>query len=144
MNDYVRKKALTYRRKFNTSDPFKLADALGIEVMTCDIGSRLGCYMYLKRSKCIWISESLEGNERMFVMAHELGHAILHPKENCYFLRTHTLLNTKLEVEANKFAVEFLIPDEILTEYLKYKECSIEQVSRLLGYQKKLIELRLK
>jgi hypothetical protein len=73
-----------------------------------------------------------------------LGHAILHPKENCYFLRTHTLLNTKLEVEANKFAVEFLIPDEILTEYLKYKECSIEQVSRLLGYQKKLIELRLK
>ena len=76
MNDYVRKKALAYRRKFNTSDPFKLADALGIEVMTCDIGSRLGCYMYLKRSKCIWISESLEGNERMFVMAHELGHAI--------------------------------------------------------------------
>ena len=106
MNDYVRKRALAYRRKFNTSDPFELADALGIEVMTCDIGSRLGCYMYLKRSKCIWISESLEGNERMFVMAHELGHAILHPKENCYFLRTHTLLNTKLEVEANKFAAD--------------------------------------
>lgn len=67
MNDYVRKKALACKRKFNTSDPFKLARALGIEVMVCDIGSRLGCYMYLKRSKCIWINESLEGNERTFV-----------------------------------------------------------------------------
>ena len=51
LNDFVRKKALYYKRKFDTSDPFKLADLLGIEVMTCDIGSRLGCYMYLKRSK---------------------------------------------------------------------------------------------
>ena len=143
MNDYVRKKALAYRRKFNTSDPFKLADALGIEVMICDIGSRLGCYMYLKRSKCIWINESLEGNERTFVMAHEVGHAILHPKENCYFLRNQTLLNTKIEREANTFAVEFLIPDDVILE-AKANGYTVDQLSRILGYEKELIELRLK
>ena len=144
MNDYVREKAAYYKKKYNTSDPFKLADLLGIEVMIGDIGSRLGCYMYMKRSKCIWINESLEGNERLFVMAHEVGHALLHPKENCYFLRNHTLLNTRTEIEANKFAVEFLIPDELLTEYFRYQEYSIEQTARFLGYQKELIELRLK
>lgn len=143
MNDYVRKKALACKRKFNTSDPFKLARALGIEVMICDIGSRLGCYMYLKRSKCIWINESLEGNERTFVMAHEVGHAILHPKENCYFLRNQTLSNTKIEREANTFAVEFLIPDDVILE-AKANGYTVDQLSRILGYEKELIELRLK
>ena len=143
MNDYVRKKALACKRKFNTSDPFKLARALGIEVMICDIGSRLVCYMYLKRSKCIWINESLEGNERTFVMAHEVGHAILHPKENCYFLRNQTLLNTKIEREANTFAVEFLIPDDVILE-AKANGYTVDQLSRILGYEKELIELRLK
>lgn len=143
MNDYVRKKALACKRKFNTSDPFKLARALGIEVMICDIGSRLGCYMYLKRSKCIWVNESLEGNERTFVMAHEVGHAILHPKENCYFLRNQTLLNTKIEREANTFAVEFLIPDDVILE-AKANGYTVDQLSHILGYEKELIELRLK
>lgn len=143
MNDYVRKKALAYRRKFNTSDPFELANALGIEVMTCDIGSRLGCYMYLKRSKCIWINESLESTERTFVMAHEVGHAVLHPKENCYFLRSQTFLNTRIEREANVFAAEFLIPDDAILE-AKANGYTIDQLSRILGYQKELIELRLK
>ena len=143
MNDYVRKKALACKRKFNTSDPFKLARALGIEVMVCDIGSRLGCYMYLKRSKCIWINESLEGNERTFVMAHEVGHAVLHPKENCYFLRNQTFLNTRIEREANAFAAELLIPDDAILE-AKANSYTIDQLSRILGYEKELIELRLK
>ena len=50
----------------------------------------------------------------------------------------------RLEIEANKFAVEFLIPDDVLTECFKYNEYSTEQVARLLGFQKELIELRLK
>ena len=143
MNDYVRKKALACKRKFNTSDPFKLAKALGIEVMVCDIGSRLGCYMYLKRSKCIWINESLEGNERTFVMTHEVGHAVLHPKENCYFLRNQTFLNTRIEQEANAFAAELLISDDAILE-AKANSYTIDQLSRILGYEKELIQLRLK
>ena len=74
-------------------------------------------------------------------MAHELGHAILHPKENCYFIRNKTLLlNSKTELEANKFAMELLISDEFLEENKRY---TIEQLSRMTGYHQKLIELRL-
>ena len=144
MNDYVRKKAAYYKKKYSTSDPFKLADLLGIEVIIGDIGSRLGCYMYMKRSKCIWINENLEGNERLFVMAHELGHALLHPKENCYFIKHKTLfLNSRKELEANTFAINLLVSDDLITEYMRYQECTIDQLSRILGYQKELIELRL-
>ena len=75
-------------------------------------------------------------------MAHELGHAILHPKDNCYFIRNKTLLlNSKNEVQANQFAAELLIPDSLIEEH---KDLSIEQFSRLTGYNEKLIELRLK
>lgn len=141
----AKKKVAYYTKKYQTNDPFAIADALGIEVIIGDIGSRSGCYMYLKRNKCIWINENLDDNEKLFVMAHELGHAILHPRQNCYFIKHKTLLlNSKTEQEPNTFAINLLIPEDTLLEYLKYGEYTIDQLSRLFGYKKELIELRLK
>jgi len=37
--------------------------------------------------------------------------------------------------------MDFLVGDDTLSEY---QECTIDQLSRILGYQKELIELRLK
>ena len=96
--------------------------------------------MFLKNHRYIFINENLSEHEQRLVMAHELGHAILHRKENCYFSRNKTLLlNSKKEIEANRFAMELLLSDSFLEEY---KEFTIEQISRLTGYHKRLIELR--
>lgn len=133
-----------YKRKYGTSDPFKIAEALHIELAIGDIGTRDGCYMYLKKHKCIFLNENLDGFEKVFVMAHELGHAVMQPKENCYFIRNRTLLlNSKSEIEANKFAIELLISDDDLAEYQK-SGFTVGQVSRITGYHERLIELRLK
>lgn len=130
-----------YKRKTGTNDPFKIADFLHIQLQVGDLGTRSGCYMYLKRNKCIFLNESLEGQEKKIVMAHELGHAILHPKENCYFIRDKTLLlNSKTEIEANKFAAELLIPNEVLLENW---QLTITQIARLTGYSEELVKLRL-
>ncbi|WP_438267024.1 ImmA/IrrE family metallo-endopeptidase [Enterocloster lavalensis] len=134
-----------YQRKYKTSNPFQIAEALGIEIQIGDIGSRYGCYMYLKRSKCIWLNENLEPHELEFVMAHELGHAIMHPRQNCYFIKHKTLLlNSKIEKEANKFAAELLISDSDVQEYVVERQYSICALARLWGYHKELIELKLK
>lgn len=134
-----------YQKKYGTRDPFKLATDLNIEVQIGNIGSRSGCYMYLKKSKCIWLNENLDPHEMEFVMAHELGHAIMHPRENCYFIKHKTfLLNSKNEIEANKFAIEFLISDDDIREYLVERQYSINMLARLWGYQEELIELRIK
>ena len=70
-----------------------------------------------------------------------MGHAILHPNASTPFLRSKTFLSVdKLETEANTFAVNLLIPDETILENLNY---TTDQLSRLLGYNRKLIELRL-
>ncbi|MFQ8777280.1 MAG: ImmA/IrrE family metallo-endopeptidase [Roseburia sp.] len=68
-------------------------------------------------------------------MAHELGHAILHRKENCYFIRNKNTvtLNSKNEIEANKFAMELLISDEVL---LEYQDCNHRPGCKSYGISK--------
>lgn len=140
MNRNIRKIATYYKRKFGTSNPFTIADHLGILYQICDLQFE-GCYMFLKNHRYIFINENLSEHQKHLVMAHELGHAILHKKENSYFIKNKTLLlNSKNEIEANKFAVELTISDDFIEEN---SCCTIDQLSRITGYHRKLIELRL-
>lgn len=141
MRKDIKKLVSYYVRKYKTRNPFELAEYLNVQVQLGDLGSRAGCYMFLKNHKCIFLNENLSESEMQVVMAHELGHAILHRKENCYFIRNKTfLLTSKNEIEANIFAAELLIPDEIL---LENKDYTIKQLSRLLKYGENLVELKL-
>ncbi len=128
-----------YKRKYNTSDPFLLARELNVLVHIGNIGIK-GGYMYLKRHKYIFLSQDLEEHEMRLVLAHELGHAVLHPRTNCNFLKSFTLILTdKIEREANEFAAELLISDEELKECRDY---TLEQLSRYFGYSEKFIKLK--
>lgn len=141
MDNRIHRKVSYLVRKFKTRNPFEIADSLGILYQIGDI-SCSGCYMFLKNHRYIFLNQNLSEQEKNLVMSHELGHAIMHRKENCYFIRNKTLLlNSKNEIEANTFAAELLIPDEVILENYNY---TTEQLSRLLGYEKALIELRLK
>lgn len=67
---------------------------------------------------------------------------LLHKKTNAIFMDSRTQLNTtKYEIEADRFAVDLLIPDETI---LENGQMTTEQLGRTLGYSKDLIELRLK
>ena len=139
LNRNIKKIVSYYKRKTGTSDPFAIADQLGILYQICDLQFE-GCYMFLKNHRYIFINQNLPEHEQRLVMAHELGHALLHRKENCYFIRNKTLLlNSKKEIEANKFAMELLLPDSFLEVY---RDFTIEQISRMTGYHQKLLELK--
>ena len=97
--------------------------------------------MFLKNHRYIFLSDQLSGAELKLVMAHELGHALLDRKANCYFIRNKTmLLNSKLERRANLFAAHLLISNELL---LEYADMTQEQFCNSTGYPKELIALRL-
>ncbi|WP_434310471.1 ImmA/IrrE family metallo-endopeptidase [Hominifimenecus sp. rT4P-3] len=141
MLDKIKKNVAHYVHIFETRDPFKLAEYLKIIVQIGNIGECLGCYMFLKNHKYIFLNQNLDEWESRMVLAHELGHAVMHRKKNCYFLREKTLLLPGLEQEANIFAAELLIPEEVILEHPYY---SVEQLSRLLGYREEFIRLKLK
>lgn len=142
MNKNIKHIVDYYVKKCGSRNPFDIADYLKIQIQIGQLGTPCGCYMFLKNHRCIFLNENLSENEMNLVMSHELGHAIMHRKLNCYFIRNKTLLlDSKIEIEANTFAVNLLIPDDTIVENKNY---TTEQFSRLLGYNQKLIELRLK
>ena len=129
------------KRLCNTANPFEIADQLGILYQIGNLKQE-GCYMFLKNHRYIFLSDQLSREELILVMAHELGHALLDRKSNCYFIRNKTLLlNSRLERRANFFAAYLLIPDDLIAEFNGY---TMEQMSLCTGYPKELIELRLK
>ena len=136
----IKKIVLNLIKKYNTQDPFELAELLNIEYIIGSMGKCNGCYLYLKRHRCIFINDNLSDSEMSLVMAHELGHAILHRTENCYFIRNKTFLSTAwIEREANTFAAELLIPDSLIYENPGMTK---KQLARLAGYDERIMEFK--
>lgn len=137
-----KKTVLRLTKKYHTSDPFELASALKIAVLFENLGTINGYYNNPFRIKQIHINSALDAHEAEFTCAHELGHAIFHPNASTPFLRSKTMISVdKMEIEANAFALNLLISDELIIENINY---TTEQLSKFLGYSQGLIELRLK
>lgn len=129
-------------KKYNTNDPFYIANRIGILVLFEPLGSIYGYYNYYKRIKMIHINDQLDETLQRFTCAHELGHALLHHDINTTFLKSKTFFSTeKIEREANTFAVELLMPDEYLYE-LKDSELTIFDVAEMYGIPREVCELK--
>ena len=90
--------------------------------------------------KQIHINANLDDNMQKFTCAHELGHAILHPNASTPFLRSKTLFSiNKMENEANTFAAELLIPDELI---LENPGVPMSQIARIAGYCEEIMKFK--
>ncbi|MDQ7094169.1 ImmA/IrrE family metallo-endopeptidase [Desulfosporosinus sp. PR] len=129
-------------RRYKTNDPRKIAEAKNINIIYEPLGSTLGYYSTYKRINFIHINSSLNSIWQRFVCAHELGHAILHPKVNTPFLRSNTLFSVqRIEREANEFAVELLMPDVTFRAY-ENRSRSIYEIAARHGIPEELISLK--
>lgn len=125
---YIERKVLSLVRKYNKRNPFLLAKKLGINVIENDLGEVFGYYTQINRIKFILINSNLSESEKRFVVAHELGHAILHSKITTPCLMHLKNINEiKIECEANKFAVQLLIDGS-------HKEYYIEDKFKIMEY----------
>lgn len=80
----------TYK-KYGTADPFSLCDELGINTFCLKMPDRTnGLYYHIKGKKIILINDALSPAKARFTAAHELGHALLHPDSNSFFLKSKT------------------------------------------------------
>ena len=144
MNNKQIPKLVSYlKRKYGTDDPEEIADYLGVTIIRMPLEDVVaGFYKLLKRRKYIFLNSDIDDDVFLrVVLAHELGHAILHPKENCAFMAHHTLLLTsRIERQANMFAAHLLISDDLLKDFSDFTH---SQFCDCTGYPEELLNLRL-
>ena len=127
-------------KKFHTNCPFQLAREMGVVILFERLGNTLGYFNKYKRIRIIHINQELSEADQQFACAHELGHSVLHPAVNTPFLKRNTLFSiSKIEREANEFAIELLLPDTLLHEY---NDISLSQIAATCGVPHNLLFLK--
>ncbi|QXE19499.1 ImmA/IrrE family metallo-endopeptidase [Clostridium sp. 001] len=141
INIHARVKHLIQR--YNTRDPERIIKYLGIDLRYEDIGENTkGFYISLITNKYIVISNKLNEVEKVIVLAHELGHALLHYHRSTCFIREYTLFpRGRIENEANKFAAELLIDEKDIDKYSLENMCT-NQIASYFGVSEKLVEYK--
>lgn len=129
-------------KKYKTRNPFELASYLNIKVLEEPLGKNIkGFYQFCPKNKIIHINEDLEHKEKIFICSHELGHAVLHTKLNILFLERNTFcIKNRYEIEANKFASQLMISDNLIKEYPSY--FNLDQIAASEGISAELLKLK--
>lgn len=130
--------------ELGTRNPFTVAENYGILVLYQDLPDcTKGICYEVQGKKIIIINRSLSKSESVYVCAHEVGHALLHPNINLSFLKNDTYFEPKkFEREADIFAAELLIDDSILNAP-EHEHMNLSQLANLLNLPEKLLKLKL-
>lgn len=119
-SENIYEKVTEITKKYKTRDPFALAEAMEVDVDFVDLGGLKGFYIVYKRNRFVVLNKSLTDTLSSIIMAHELGHDILHRhlaqngglKESSFFD-----MKSRPEMEANIFAANLLISDKEVIGY---------------------------
>lgn len=143
MGYYEKDQALKLAKKYNTTNPFEIAERMNIHVFYRNLHPDImGFYKYDKKNRYICINENLNENDKTATCSHELGHCDMHKHVNTPFLRANTFLTVdKLERQANLFAVELLMPDEDWYAYAKEFQ-TLDAIASYTGIPKDLLILK--
>ena len=143
MKHYIKTEVDKLVQRYKTRDVYELIDKLNIILLKVPLHPSVnGLYQYFKRNKIIYLNNGLDSIMERHVLAHELGHAILHTKTNITYLESNTFYSKeKIEIAANTFAAELLIKDSLFDEY---KNHTIEEMAAIENLPIELIKIKLK
>ena len=125
----------------------KITASLKVQIKKEKLENDISGFLYLKDNKSIIVvNDSHPEVRQRFTIAHELGHLLLNhnsdlfvDNENILYRATQTKdANYKLEKEANKFAAELLMPEEMLTDELLKGEIFLDDTDELNKLANKL------
>ena len=133
----AQRKARELRRKLKLSgqvDAETVASILGLEVVTWP----LDVQEEMQMDRYIGVAERLDPRWRRWVIAHAIGHRLLH-SGNHLWIRDHTSLGSLFEREAEDFARALLMDvDEAMAEGLS----ELWEVAEHFGVPQELVVLQ--
>lgn len=129
-------------------DVEKLAKKLKITVTSEDLEEKVSGFLAIDEDNAtIVVNSNHHENRRRFTIAHEIGHFILHKGQMPLFLDTnlkfyrsavHNEHTIQIETEANEFAAELLMPQELIEEAIEDDALDISDEYDLYQLSKKL------
>lgn len=147
--DYICKTVAELTEKHGLREPFRLAEAMGVilrqEPMGTDENACKGFFIYQSRKRLITVSSNLDRDRQRIILAHELGHAVLHREQaRLGALHDFTLYGSgQTEYEANLFAAELLLEDEETLLRLR-ESVSFFSAAKSLGVPAELLDFKLR
>lgn len=157
MADYkkAKEKAMELLQNYDIREPvvpvFDIARQEGLKIVGFESRDKLKDFsgFYDSRIKTIYINNEDSPNRQIFTVAHELGHYKLqHALGNLEVLPRYAnpVAKEPVEQEANFFAANLLVPENMLKETMKkYKLTSLDTdlLSKLFGVSREVMTYRL-
>ncbi|WP_130807678.1 ImmA/IrrE family metallo-endopeptidase [Senegalia massiliensis] len=140
INDYVR----GIIEHCKTSDIYDIYNELDIKIYRVDKKDRIlnnNDAFYMRdyyNLEIVFIRDDLEYYFEKFILAHELGHAILHTDIISAAYNKKLINKGKLEKQADYFALKLL---NIEIDSIDYEGYTIEQISKSLHVSEKSLEM---
>ncbi len=149
INDFILKENIDYKKiktKVNELliidrnellpiDVFYITEQIGIKLMFVKLYNGGLSYLYLNKGldKTLLIDSDVSYYDKRFLVAHNIGHYMLHSKNNTDFMDGRAIFNINLnnimEYEANVYALSLLIPkDKLDNEYKQLREKSVSDI----------------
>lgn len=126
---------------YGTRNVKELAEMLDITVIHKEFvkpGMKASLYKNVYNDCFIYLSNTLNEQEEKYILAHELGHILLHDI-SCEFYSTSMINKSKLEYQANYFASLLLLDKSSIDKY-SIENFSIDQLSAYFEIPKELIQ----
>lgn len=129
------------KRKFGQNvDIHQVIEYFSIILLEVDTRNFLGGYRLIERRRIIQINQNLNSHLKLCVLWHEIGHALCHRTIDCYYTANKTRLKTSVyEVEAEQFAAEMLLPEQLDEEMYGR---TAKEIAAYYGVTENLVEMK--
>ena len=146
--DYINREVKRIKNKYDEPDPYRLCQAMGIlllyESMGIYEGACKGFFLMQSRKKSITINSDLPEHLQRIILAHEIGHAVLH-RNTTGIKAFHDFAmfdeTSQFEYEANIFAAEYLMDDNDILELLN-DDLSFFEAASMLNVPAELLDFK--
>ena len=98
------------KQKYQSANPFIICEKMGITIEFVPfLTNPKGQFQVILDEPIIFLNDSLKySEERFYICAHELGHALFHNELSSYYVSTRNA-RSKSESEANCFATNLIV-----------------------------------
>lgn len=135
-------------KNISCRQPVLLANELGITIIhSPNLASSnvKGFFMIVRKIPTIIVSDSLDEVMERVVIAHEIGHSVLHRKlgrqQGLQEFELFSLKN-EIEYEANVFAAHVLVDEDDLLEYL-HAGYTIEAIAKTMNTHESMVLIKI-